>query len=110
VKFGEETQVGQSRLERAPQRGGAGWRPDGTIELGDFRAQTRQALATIEEQLTRHGMTFADVVESTVWMRDARDFAGMNEAYAEIVTPNPPARATVRISPTSGEGVLLPIP
>lgn len=77
--------------------------PDGAIARGDIRAQTRQSLKTIEEQLQKHGMTFANVVDSTVWLRDARDFAGMNEVYREIVGPDPPARATVRIPPNSGE-------
>jgi 2-iminobutanoate/2-iminopropanoate deaminase len=83
--------------------GMTGRRPDATFASGDIRAQTRQALATIEEQLRKHGMTFADIVDSTVWLRDSRDFAGMNEVYREIVQPNPPARATVRIPPNSGK-------
>ena len=65
---------------------------------GDIKAQARQALSTIEEQLVKHGFTFADVVDSTVFLRDARDFQGMNEVYREIVRPDPPARATMRIS------------
>ncbi|MEX2263175.1 MAG: RidA family protein [Bryobacteraceae bacterium] len=79
---------------------------DGQFAKGNIRAQTRQALATIDEQLARQGATFADVVDSTVWLKDARDFAGMNEVYAEIVQPNPPARSTVRIPPSAPEALV----
>ena len=73
---------------------------------GDIKAQVRQSLKTIEEQLVKHGFTFADVVDSTVFLRDARDFQGMNEVYREIVRPNPPARATVRVPQVSGDSLV----
>ncbi len=79
---------------------------DGTFARGDIRAQTREALNTIGEQLAKHGFTFADVVDSVVWLRDARDFAGMNEVYRNVVKPDPPARATVRIPPASAEALV----
>jgi enamine deaminase RidA (YjgF/YER057c/UK114 family) len=79
---------------------------DGSVARGDIRAQTKQSLQTIEEQLRKHGMTFANVVDATVWMRDARQFAEMNEVYGEIAGPHPPARTTVRIPPNSGESLI----
>ena len=79
---------------------------DGSFAANDIKAQTRQALKTIEEQLTRHGLTFADAVEAVVWLRDARHAAAMNEVYREIVKPIPPARATVRLSPNSADGLI----
>lgn len=86
--------------------GMTGRAPDGKFALNDIRAQTRQALATIQEQLARHGMTFADVVDAVVWLRDARHAGAMNEIYREIVKPNPPARATVRLPPSSAQGLI----
>ena len=79
--------------------------PDG-FARADIKAQVRQALKTIEEQLVKHGFTFADVVDSTVFLRDGRDFQGMNEVYREIVRPDPPARATVRVPQISGESLV----
>ena len=79
---------------------------DGSVARGDTRAQTEQSLQTIEEQLRKHGLTFANVVDATVWMRDARQFAAMNEVYGEIAGPHPPARTTVRIPPNSGESLI----
>jgi 2-iminobutanoate/2-iminopropanoate deaminase len=83
--------------------GMTGRAPDGSIAESDIRAQTRQSLKTIEEQLRKHGMTFANVVDSTVWLRHAHDLAAMNEVYREIVIPYPPACATVGIPPNSAE-------
>lgn len=86
--------------------GMTGRAPDGTFARNDIKAQTRQALKTIEEQLKRHGMTFADAVDAVVWLRDPRHAAAMNEVYREIVKPLPPARATVRLSPNSADGLI----
>lgn len=86
--------------------GMTGRQADGKFARGDIRAQTRQALKTIEEQLTRHGMTFADTIDSVVWIRDGRLATAMNEVYREIVKPDPPARATVRIAPSSSEALI----
>jgi len=79
---------------------------DGKFAVNDIKAQTRQALASIDLQLKKFGMTFADAVDCVVWLRDARHFAQMNEVYREYVKPDPPARATVRIPPTSSEGLI----
>ncbi len=86
--------------------GMTGRAPDGTFARNDIKAQTRQALKTIEEQLARHGLTFADCVDAVVWLRDPRHAQAMNEVYREVVKPNPPARATVRIPPSSAEGLI----
>ena len=79
---------------------------DGTFARNGIKVQTRQALKTIEEQLARHGMTFADTVDAVIWLREPRHAAAMNEVYREIVKPNPPARATVRLSPNTAEGLI----
>lgn len=86
--------------------GMTGRAPDGTFARNDIQAQTRQALKTIEDQLKRHGMTFADAVDAVVWLRDPRHAAEMNAVYREIVKPLPPARATVRLSPNPPDGLI----
>ena len=86
--------------------GMTGRAPDGTFARNDIKAQTRQALETIREQLARHDMTFADAIDAVVWLRDPRHAAAMNEVYREVVKPNPPARATVLLAPGSAEGLV----
>jgi len=73
---------------------------------GDIRTQTRQALDAITQQLAAKKMTFENVLETVVFIRDPRHAAEMNAVYREIVKPNPPARATVRIAPLSPQSLI----
>lgn len=61
--------------------------------------QTRQALRNCEAVLRAGGATLDDVTLVTVLLADPPDFAGMNEAYAEVLGENPPARAVARLGP-----------
>ncbi len=68
--------------------------------------QTRSALAGIEAELKRRGMTLADTAEAVVWLREPRHAAAMNSVYREIVKPNPAARATVRLAPLGADQLI----
>jgi 2-iminobutanoate/2-iminopropanoate deaminase len=59
--------------------------------------ETRHTLRLIEETLKEAGCTLDDVVDASVWLRDPRDFAGMNAAYGEFFTHNCPTRSIFRI-------------
>lgn len=63
--------------------------------IGDPAAQTREVMARIQRTLTSAGLSFADVVDSTVYLPDLSQFAAMNGVYREFVPTAPPARATV---------------
>lgn len=59
-------------------------------------AQTRQVLRNIEAVLTEFGVTFEDVVKTTVHLQNLKeDFAEFNAAYLEIVPAPFPVRTTV---------------
>lgn len=66
-----------------------------TLRDGDIREQTRLALENIRRILQACGASLADVVQCTVFLADAADFAAMNEVYAEFFGPDKPARTTV---------------
>jgi 2-iminobutanoate/2-iminopropanoate deaminase len=66
--------------------------PDPT---GDVRHETRQALNSIQRILEGCGASLADVVKCQVFLAEAKDFAGMNEVYAEFFGEARPARTTV---------------
>jgi enamine deaminase RidA (YjgF/YER057c/UK114 family) len=85
--------------------GMTGRAPDGRFARNDIQAQTRQSLLTIDEQLRRHGMTFADVADSVVWLRDLRHYEGMHAVYGETIKARH-ARTVVRIPPSSGEALV----
>ncbi len=62
---------------------------------GDPAAQTRETLTRIQRTLAAAGMTFANVVDTTVYLPDLTHFATMNGVYREFFPSAPPARATV---------------
>jgi len=61
----------------------------GTIEV-----QTRQVLDNVRTALALAGAEMGDVVKTTVWLQDARDFPGFNAVYASYFPAQPPARTT----------------
>ncbi len=69
--------------------------PNGQIVDGGIEAQTRQVLENVKAALALAGATMEDVVKTTVWLEDARDFGRMNAIYATYFPKEPPARTTV---------------
>jgi 2-iminobutanoate/2-iminopropanoate deaminase len=105
VEPGHLVQI-QSVAVKKPGPGGTVYLSGATGRSGGIKAQTRQALQSIEQQLARYGMTFADTADAVVWLREPRHAAAMNEVYREIVKPNPAARATVRLSPGAADALI----
>jgi reactive intermediate/imine deaminase len=71
---------------------------NGAFSLVGIEAQTRRVLDTIRTVLAETGCTLADVVKTTVWLDDPRDFWNFNRIYREYFPENPPARSCVRSS------------
>jgi 2-iminobutanoate/2-iminopropanoate deaminase len=71
---------------------------DGNLIVGDIKAQTDRVLQNVKSILDDQGLTFGNVVKSTVFMVNLADFAGMNEIYAKYFTDNFPARSTVQVA------------
>lgn len=61
-------------------------------------AQTERVLENIKLILTSQGLTFAEVIKSTVFMTNLAEFTGMNEVYARYFPAPFPARSTVQVS------------
>ena len=73
---------------------------DGSTPLakGDVRAQTKQTLDGIAKILKAAGSSLPNAASVTVYLRNASDFAAMNEVYATYFPANPPARTTVAVT------------
>ena len=69
---------------------------DGSLVAGGIEAQTRQTLKNVAHVLALAGCTLGDVVKTTVWLEDARDFAEFNRVYAEFFPENKPSRSTLQ--------------
>jgi 2-iminobutanoate/2-iminopropanoate deaminase len=63
--------------------------------VGDAAAQTTEVMTRIGRTLTQAGLSFGDVVDSTVYLTDLDKFATMNGVYKESFKDAPPARATI---------------
>ena len=63
---------------------------------GDIAAQTRRVLDNVGALLREGGLTFGDVVRTTVFLADMNDFAAMNDAYRTYFSEPYPARSTVQ--------------
>lgn len=68
----------------------------GAMVAGDIAAQARRALENVGLLLSAAGLTFADVVRTTVFLADMNDFKAMNEVYATFFSEPYPARSTVQ--------------
>jgi 2-iminobutanoate/2-iminopropanoate deaminase len=70
----------------------------GNLIDGDIAAMTRRVLDNVGALLEAGGLTFADVLRTTVFLADMNDFAAMNEVYGTYFSQPYPARATVQVS------------
>lgn len=65
------------------------------LSFGDIRHETRLVLGNIRRILEGCGASMSDVVKCSVFLADGREFAAMNEVYAEFFAEQKPARTTV---------------
>ena len=73
--------------------------PDsGLIAEGGIEAQTRQMFSNIRAVLEAGNMSFDNVVKTTVFMTDLKDFNTFNNIYAEYFPQDPPARSCVQVA------------
>jgi 2-iminobutanoate/2-iminopropanoate deaminase len=70
----------------------------GNLVSGDIKVQTERVLENVKIILEDQGLTFANVVKSTVFLTNLADFAGMNELYAKYFTSDFPARSTIQVA------------
>jgi reactive intermediate/imine deaminase len=75
---------------------------DGSIITGGIEAHTRQTLKNVAHALALAGCTLDDVVKTTVWLEDARDFDQFNRVYAEFFPGNKPSRAALQAKNMAG--------
>lgn len=82
--------------------------PAGQIVEGDVVAQTRRVMQNLEAVLAAAGASWKDVVKTTVFLQDMKDFPRMNEVYSAVMGDARPARSTVQVAGLP-RGVLVEI-
>lgn len=68
----------------------------GNLVEGDIKTQTKQVIKNIDAVLKEAGVTYENVVKTTCFLVDMKDFADFNEVYGEYFT-NKPARSCVAV-------------
>jgi 2-iminobutanoate/2-iminopropanoate deaminase len=64
----------------------------------DISEQTRRVLDNINAILKAEGLSFENIVKTTIFLTDLADFQIMNEIYASYFKQAPPARSTVQVA------------
>jgi 2-iminobutanoate/2-iminopropanoate deaminase len=67
----------------------------GEFVAGGIAEQTEQVFKNLKAVLEAAGSSLDQVVKTTVFLADMKEFSGMNEVYAKFFSGAPPARATV---------------
>jgi len=70
----------------------------GQIVAGDIDAQTRRVMDNITAVLKAEGLSFENIVKTTIFLVDLADFQTVNEIYGSYFKQAPPARSTVQVA------------
>ena len=70
----------------------------GKITVFTIEEQTHQVLKNIKSLLADNKMTLANVLKTTVFVKNIEDFMKINEIYSQYFTENYPARSLVEVS------------
>ncbi|WP_281542949.1 RidA family protein [Maribacter aestuarii] len=66
---------------------------------GDIKKETEQSMENLKAILIEAGMTFENVVKSTIFLSDMNQFANVNEVYGSYFDADTaPARETVEVA------------
>jgi 2-iminobutanoate/2-iminopropanoate deaminase len=70
----------------------------GQIVAGDIKAQANRVMENLGAVLKAAGLSFSNVVKTTIYLVDLVDYAAVNEVYGQRFPQAPPARATVQVA------------
>ena len=70
----------------------------GRMIEGDVAVQTRRVMDNLGAVLRSAGLSFGQIVRTTIFLADLEDFAKVNEIYGSYFSEPYPARATVQVA------------
>lgn len=70
----------------------------GGLVEGGIEAQTKQVLENVKQILLAGGLSFDNVVKTTIFILKMEDFAAVNQIYSNYFTDNLPARSCVAVA------------
>ena len=70
----------------------------GSLKNRDIQEETHQVMQNLKAILQAAGMTFGNVVKTTIFITDMHRFSEINEIYGKYFEGDFPARETVQVS------------
>ncbi len=70
----------------------------GNLKNKDIQEETHQVMQNLRNILQEAGMSFSNVVKTTIFITDMHQFGEINEVYGKYFDSNFPARETVQVS------------
>ena len=70
----------------------------GELVLDTIENETQQVMSNMSAVLAEAGMTFDNVIKTSIFISDMDNFSRINEVYAQYFTANFPARETIEVA------------
>ncbi|MDT0647671.1 RidA family protein [Zunongwangia sp. F260] len=71
----------------------------GNLEIDDLAAETKLVMENLKAILSEAGLTFDDVIKTSIFISDMNNFAKINEVYGTYFNAETaPARETVEVA------------
>lgn len=64
----------------------------------DIKSQTAQSIKNVQAVLQAAGGDLTNIIKTTVFLTDMKDFNAVNGVYAAFMKENPPARSAVQVA------------
>jgi 2-iminobutanoate/2-iminopropanoate deaminase len=71
---------------------------NGNLKNRDIQDETHQVMQNLKSILAEAGMSFDNVVKTTIFITDMNQFSEINEIYGKYFNGDFPARETVQVS------------
>ncbi len=70
----------------------------GQVSTGSVGEQADLAMKNVGAVLAAAGLSYANIVKTTIFLTDMGDFPAVNEVYGKYFKSEPPARSTVAVA------------
>lgn len=71
---------------------------NGQLEMDSIEQATHRVMKNIGALLSEAGLSFENVVKTSIFLKDLQDFQAVNAIYASYFQGLPPARETVEVA------------
>ncbi|MCB0410783.1 MAG: Rid family detoxifying hydrolase [Flavobacteriales bacterium] len=72
-------------------------KPTGEFDTSSIEAETKQVMENIHAIIKASGTTMDQVVKSTIYSTNLKNYSKINEVYGSYFPKDPPARETVEV-------------